>query len=198
MAAVVTTINDSGVLENWTASAGPTVPKGSVLYSNTAFAIAAKISTNEMTINITLTLPQSYFYRLLFVELNLRAPLLADLEDYEKGARVTIFPGGVESRRFPIYNLTELATAGAEPGFKSDPDGVTDDFGTFFGPLPGTPIGAELIDGTSQIANTILIRLVDTSADATSAMLGAYRVRVLQYTVDQARLSGVHTPTLIV
>lgn len=95
-----------------------------------------------------------------------------------------------------MYNLTEVATGGAEPGYKMESDAVTNDFGTFFGVPTGISLGDQLID--ASVGETVIqARLVDSSADDTAAMAGFYRCLALQYTVEQARMSAVHNPQLI-
>lgn len=203
MVAVVTTVNDSGIREGWTTPGGEpsaylsAVPLASIIYFSDGVTINAKDAADEMTITVNLTLPQNYFYRLAFLEMGLRFPLLADLEDYEKAARVQVFENALSQYRFPLHNQIEFATAGAEPGFKSDPDAITDDFSTHFERTPGL-LQTELIDASGAGATLVVITLVDTSSDATSAGILAYRMRVWQYTSQQANLSGVHTPTLII
>lgn len=196
MAAVVTTIIDAGIPSAWNVLQSPIAPMSSMFYTSTANAIAAKDAADEMTVNITMTLPRNFFYRLAFLELNLFATTIADLEDYEKGARVRIFEGGILRWNFPLFNLVEYATAGAEPGFKTDADAVATDFGAFFQPPPGQ-LQRELIDATRGVT-TIILTIIDSSSDATAALTVAYRMRAWRYTIEQALLSGVHTPQLIV
>lgn len=196
MAAAVTTINDPGVLAQWDRPLNPLAPISSVFFADPDSAVAAKDAADEMTITLTLTLPPNFFYRLAFLELGLEAPAIADLEDYEKAARVEVFEAGISTGRFALYNLTEFATGGAEPGFKAEPDAVTNDFSTFFAAPPGK-LQTELIDARNGVT-IVQVRLVDTSADATSALVFSYRCRAWQYTVEQALMSEVNTPTLIV
>lgn len=172
------------------------MPAASIFFNTTAFTIAAKDAADETEIAITMTLPPNYYYRIAFIEIGLLAPAIIDLEDFEKAARVEIIEDSSIVGAFALYNQVEYATGGAEPGFKGQPDAVTNDFVTFYGPRPAL-LQTELIDarfGTS----TIVIALLDSSADATAVMSGFVRCRVWQYTVDQGLMSAVHTPTLVV
>ncbi len=198
MATVTIAIADTGLMETWdnpAAQSGVVTagPVGRVQFSGTT-SITAKGATDETEVILTLSLPRGYFYRLANLHwsaFSTSATPFAPSNGFEFAAPGIVAENGVSTYRFFMMNdlakywADSLVGGGQVIGaVKTDPDTVTNDFGTIF--YPGTGLSSYFIDA-SGANSTVLISWMDTSADATAAVSFLHFGQAYMYTVEQGR-----------
>lgn len=203
MATVDTTTAPEGRMVTWE-SPGATlevkadVPVGKMVFSD-SFTVAALDAANESRVSWSLTFPPNFFYRVStfsWLAVSTGVAAFVPATGYELAALFNIVEDGVTTASFGMYN--DLAFMSSDiAAFKEDVDATVNDFACVFSPrATGLNIADFLIDATSG-ASQITGRWMDTSADATAAIVIQYRLEAFVYSVEQARSWQINAPQLI-
>lgn len=203
MATVDTTTAPEGRMVTWdspgaTLAVKADVPVGKMVFSDVV-TVAALDAANESRVLWSLLFPPNFFYRLStfsWTAFSTGVAAFVPATGFELAALFNIVEGGSTTASFGMYN--DLAFLSSDiAAFKEDHDASTNDFATIFSPrATGLNIADFLIDatsGTSQITG----RWMDTSADATAAVIIVYRLEAFVYSVEQARSWQINAPQLI-
>lgn len=200
MALVTLAITPAPIISAWESPAAEYVntgiwPTSKVVY-NLVGTVLAKDAADESRVTMTMALPQNFYYRQSMFFLTARGTALSSFVpttgfEIYMGGDVQVV--GSSQFRFTVGN-NSLGNAIQEGAYKALDDASGNDFQATYSPLE--PIGDFLIDASAATANLILIWL-DTSDDATTAVVIQGRLEFMQYTIEQALAAPINTPTLI-
>ncbi len=160
-----------------------------------AFTILAKGAADETHVIFTCTLPTGYYYKPNLIEWTAASTSQAVFDGsngLQLGAGAILTENQVSAYQFMMVNRAD-AIAGS---IKNQPDSVTNDFSTWFGPENPGDVQRYMIDA-AQGVSILQMNWMDTSASTTSAVVGALRAEFFRYTVEQGVAYPANSPTLI-
>lgn len=164
-------------------------------------AIAAKDAANETQVILTATLPPGYVYRWRSLDLQ----LISSVDDFADGdlgfqtmAQCLLTEDGSTKHAFGLRVMQDRGDFDNKvKAIKAHPDSVTNDFAVWMSVMEGFDPSKLILDAAAG-TSLVFIRWLDTSADATPACVLSWNLSVYQYTVEQFRAGGLHTPQLII
>jgi len=193
MATVTTTNVPAPRIRPFEKSINPTAPFGELLFTGT-FTVPTKDAANESQIIISSTMPGNYVYRLQAIEVFMQSVGTNEFADIELAWSAVLTENQVTTRRFPLYNVIDFLSASQQIAIKVDPDATTNDFGTWYMPPEVfLNLGGQLINASSGVS-ILTLQLMDTSSDATAALVITFRILASVYTIQQYNAAPINTP----
>lgn len=191
MAVVTIASTDNGEIRTWDLPAPlEGEPRGEVVFQGTD-AITAKSATDTTNFTLQCNFPRNFVYRV--VEASLTAFGTADsvFADFEDFMRCIVSSDAPDFDDFSavFHNVALPLTSSAGQHSFQHSLVVTNDFMTQF--LLTTPLDGVAIDANSAAAR-LFINWVDPSADSTTAVNIFWRIRALQYSVEQFNNYAMH------
>ncbi len=184
MALVTTSIVSGYDYANWNVLEGgfqpeDSIPRAEILFTGTD-TIPAKILTNESLWTLTCNLPRNFVYRCVEMRLWCTADTTGDLDDFQESMFGLITPDPAPAWSFLVT---------AESAAFEYRDAATKDVLRYY--KNASSIEAPII---AEDDSSIYMTWFDNSTDATASVVTNWRIRVLQYDIQQYHHYPVHHP----
>jgi len=195
MTDVTTTVTNTGILRQFTTPIPPGEEAFAEILYGGDFSIPAKLAADENRAVIQCIMPRNFFYRVVSMNIFVRAENLISVDDLGKAWLVIITENNVNARLFPLYNMSRpFANTGSTGAVEMNFTSVTNEVATWFGTI--VPLDPGLVNA-SQGISILQMEIFDVSADSTSIFSVTFRVVVKQYTIEQAEKALLNSPVLV-